>query len=344
MQISNPNQRIGIVNALRAFAALAVAWGHFVAGQGKYLGMSGKYGYLGVDIFFVISGFIIPWSLHRSRYALRDYPKFLLKRNVRLYPPYLASIAITILVTNFVLVPTFHIPHMTVTGRDLLLHLGYLNDLFHVPWINVAYWTLAIEFQWYLLVGLALPLIAGKGNLLRFAGAAGMMALFFAFPYNNRLVFHHLPVFLIGVFVFQYRAQLIGLLQMLGLIAVVCLAIHRPLGWIVLWVAVGTALLIALSTFHSHAMDRVGDVSYSLYLIHLPIGVGVIGVLSHWLPYSSRYIGVLDVIGVAASAWAAWVLYQIIEKPSQEMSSAIRFTHRKREQASQPAVAVAGGD
>ena len=63
MQISNPNQRIGIVNALRAFAALAVAWGHFVAGQGKYLGMSGKYGYLGVDIFFVISGFIIPWSL-----------------------------------------------------------------------------------------------------------------------------------------------------------------------------------------------------------------------------------------------------------------------------------------
>ena len=344
MQISSPNQRIGIVNALRAFAALAVAWGHFVSGQGKYLGMSGKYGYLGVDIFFVISGFIIPWSLLRSRYALREYPKFLLKRNVRLYPPYLASIAITILVTNFVLVPVFHIPHMTVTGRDLLLHLGYLNDLFHVRWINVAYWTLAIELQWYLLVGLTFPLLAAPTKLLRFIGVAGMMALFFAFPYNNRLIFHHLPVFLIGVLVFQYRSRIIGLGEMLGLIAAVILAIQRPLGWMVVVVAVATAMLIALSHFHSHAMDRVGDVSYSLYLIHLPIGVGVIGVLSHWLPYSSRYIGVLDVIGVAASAWAAWVLYQIIEKPSQDMSSAIKFTHRQKQQAAQPAVAVAGGD
>ncbi len=90
--------------------------------RAKWLGLSGKYGYLGVDIFFVISGFVIPWSLYRTRYAIRDYPRFLLKRNVRLYPPYLASIAISILATNFILVPLFKIPHMTVTGRDLLLH------------------------------------------------------------------------------------------------------------------------------------------------------------------------------------------------------------------------------
>ena len=63
---------------------------------------------------------------------LRDYPRFVLKRNVRLYPPYLASIAITILATNLILVPLFHIPRMTVTGRDILLHFAYLNDLAHV--------------------------------------------------------------------------------------------------------------------------------------------------------------------------------------------------------------------
>ena len=65
MQEQGKNQRIGVINALRGFAAVFVAWGHFVAGQGKYLGLSGKYGYLGVHIFFVISGFVIPWSLYR---------------------------------------------------------------------------------------------------------------------------------------------------------------------------------------------------------------------------------------------------------------------------------------
>jgi peptidoglycan/LPS O-acetylase OafA/YrhL len=339
VQISNPQQRIGVINALRAFAALAVAWGHFVAGQGKYLGISGKYGYLGVDIFFVISGFVIPWSLYRSRYVLRDYPRFVLKRNVRLYPPYLASIAITILATNFVLVPLFHIPRITVTGRDLLWHFGYLNDLVHVPWVNVVYWTLAIEFQWYLLIGLALPVLASLRRLVRFAAITTMTLAYFAFPWD-RLVFHYLPVFLIGVFVFQYRARIIDLRQMLGLIAVMVLAMLRMSGWLVPLVAVPTGLLIAVSTFHSHAMDRVGDVSYSLYLLHLPIGVSVIGCLSHWLPYASWYIGLLDVIGVAASMWAAWIMYQIIEKPSQDMSSAIRFAHRLQP-APQPAVATA---
>ena len=96
------------------------------------------------------------------------------------------------------------------------------------------------------------------------------------------------------------------------------LVMLRPLGWLVLVVAVTTGMLIALSTFHSHAADRVGDISYSLYLLHLPIGVAVIGCLSHWLPYASWFIGILDVIGVAASAWAAWIMCQFIEKPSQE--------------------------
>jgi peptidoglycan/LPS O-acetylase OafA/YrhL len=333
-----PQQRIGIINALRAFAALAVAWGHFVAGQGKYLGLSGKYGYLGVDIFFVISGFVIPWSLYRSRYVLRDYPRFVLKRNVRLYPPYLASIAITILATNLILVPLFHIPRMTVTGRDILLHFGYLNDLAHVKWINVVYWTLAIEFQWYLLIGLVLPMLVSARKWMRFVAISVMMAAYFTI-YWDRLVFHYLPVFLIGVFVFQYRSELIGKRQMLGLIAVMVLSMSRISGWLVPLVAVPTALLIAFSTTESRAMDRVGDVSYSLYLLHLPIGVSVIGLLSHWLPFSSYYIGVLDVIGVAASMWAAWIMYQFIEKPSQEMSSAIRFVHRAKP-APAPAVTV----
>jgi peptidoglycan/LPS O-acetylase OafA/YrhL len=338
--ISESRQRIGIVNALRGFAALAVAWGHFVAGQGKYLGLSGKYGYLGVDIFFVISGFVIPWSLYRSGYVVRDYPRFLVKRNIRLYPPYVASIAVSILATNLVLAPLFHISKITVSGRDVLLHLAYVNDLAHVPWVNVVYWTLAIEFQWYLLIGVLFPLLASGARAARFAITVAMMLAYYT-VYWDRLVFHYLPVFLIGVFVFQYRSRIIDAREMLGLTFVMLYAMLRLSGWLVPLVAVPTGLLIAFSSLQSRAADRVGDVSYSLYLLHLPIGVSVIGCLSHTLPYAGSYIGLLDVIGVAASMGAAWFMYQVIEKPSQELSSSIRFERRAPEARAKPAVAVA---
>ncbi len=160
--------------------------------------------------------------------------------------------------------------------------------------------------------------------------------------YWDRLVFHYLPIFLIGVFVFQYRARIIGWRELLGLIAVMIVVMHRLSGWLVLLVAIPTALLIAFSSFENRTADRVGDVSYSLYLVHLPIGVSVIGCLSHWLPYAGGYIGVLDVIGVAASMWVAWLMYLFIEKPSQELSSAIKFARRSAKPHTEPAIAAAG--
>ena len=343
VHMQKPNQRIGVINSLRAFAALAVAWGHFVAGQGRYLSLSGKYGYLGVHIFFVISGFVIPWSLYRVHYVLRDYPRFLLKRNVRLYPPYLASIAVTILATNFVMAPRFHLPRVEVSGQSLLFHFLYLNDLVHLPWVNIAYWTLAIEFQWYVLIGLMFPLLATRSRLARFAGTAAMMAAYFMVG-HNRLIFHSIPIFLIGVFVFQYRVSLIGVREMLALIAVTVFAMRGPIGWIVAGVSVATAMLVAFANIQSRRMDCVGDVSYSLYLLHLPIGVTAIGILSHWLPYSGSYMIVIDVAGVLISGFAAWIMYQAIEKPSQEMSSAIRFLHPKRESATPTAIAAPAVD
>jgi peptidoglycan/LPS O-acetylase OafA/YrhL len=337
------NQRIGVVNALRAFAAIFVAWGHFVTGHGEYLGLSGKYGHLGVDIFFVISGFVIPWSLYRARYTLRDYPRFLLKRNVRLYPPYVASIAVTIVATNFIMEPVLHFPRLTVTTPGLLAHLVYLNDIVHVPWVNVVYWTLAIEFQWYLLVGLMFPLLLIRSKFTGYFVLAGIMVPCILVG-NDRLIFRNLPIFLIGIFVFQDRIGLISRREMLALIAVTGLAMMGPIGWIVACVSLATGTLIAFATFENRTMDRVGDVSYSLYLLHLPIGVTLIGCLARWLPYSGSYMVVLDVIGLAASGLAAWIMYQFVEKPSQEMSSAIRFTGRSQEPAAPERVAAAAGD
>jgi peptidoglycan/LPS O-acetylase OafA/YrhL len=131
---------------------------------------------------------------------------------------------------------------------------------------------------------------------------------------------------------------------MLGLMAAMLVAMLGPTGWLVAGVAVATGLLIAFVNFQNRALDRVGDVSYSLYLLHLPVGVTVIGCLSLWLPYSGSYLLVLDVVGLAASGVAAWTMYQLIEKPSQEMSSAIRFVRRAPEARARQAVVAAEVD
>src|ERR1700750_1066981 len=76
--------RIHVLDTLRGVASLAVCWFHLTSF--KYntpdgtayplLKGTGRYGWLGVEVFFVISGFVLPYSLHRAGYRLRDYPIF----------------------------------------------------------------------------------------------------------------------------------------------------------------------------------------------------------------------------------------------------------------------------
>jgi peptidoglycan/LPS O-acetylase OafA/YrhL len=306
-----------------------VAWGHFAGGQGRWLDWTGHYGYTGVYIFFVISGFIIPYSLYRSGYTPGNFGRFMVKRAIRLYPPYLISIPISLLAANFVLAPMHAGPAIHVSARQLLYHLVFINDLTGVPWVNVVYWTLAIEWQWYVLAGLFLGLLVSRNAFLRFIPVAAAMVLYFLCT-SDRVVFHTLPMFLIGVFVFQYKIGLMGRSRLLLLLAAMLWAMRWPTGWTEAGIAVATGLLIAFVSFRHRIADFLGDVSYSVYLVHLPLGVGLICWLSRVLPYASWYLGALDAVGMAAAVAASAVLYRWVEKPSQDLSSRLRFSHTDR--------------
>src|SRR4051812_47773396 len=84
---------------MRGLASFAVCWYHVTHGNAAFLSpgvlkSSGSYGWLGVEVFFVISGFVIPYALQGSKYRIRDCGTFLLKRVVRLDPPYFATICV----------------------------------------------------------------------------------------------------------------------------------------------------------------------------------------------------------------------------------------------------------
>ena len=77
---------------------MSVAVFHFSAAlPSEVARFIGTFAWLGVDVFFVISGFVIPLSLHDRGYRPSHYPNFLLRRLLRLEPPYLVSIAMVIL-------------------------------------------------------------------------------------------------------------------------------------------------------------------------------------------------------------------------------------------------------
>src|SRR5207244_1915888 len=75
-----PARRIEAIQGLRGLAAFSVCWFHFTNGNPTFLSpgilkSSGTLGGLGVEIFFVISGFIVPYSLYTSGYMtdLQNY-------------------------------------------------------------------------------------------------------------------------------------------------------------------------------------------------------------------------------------------------------------------------------
>lgn len=86
------------VEILRGVAAFSVMWFHLTNGNSQFLPsggllkLSGAYGYLGVQLFFVISGFIIPYSLSIRNYQVKtDGLGFLVRRIVRIEPAYLVA-------------------------------------------------------------------------------------------------------------------------------------------------------------------------------------------------------------------------------------------------------------
>jgi peptidoglycan/LPS O-acetylase OafA/YrhL len=98
--------------------------------------------------FFVISGFVIPLSLLKGRYHINDYTRFLYKRVLRLHPPYLAALALTLIIM-FLSYKARKV-NFPENGVSIFKSIWYL----HIPSDNPVFWTLAVEAQYYLFIGL----------------------------------------------------------------------------------------------------------------------------------------------------------------------------------------------
>jgi peptidoglycan/LPS O-acetylase OafA/YrhL len=322
--------RVGSLDTLRGLSALAVCWFHFSGNRlvsSESIRESGAYGWLGVEIFFVVSGFVIPFTLQRSGYRLNNYKTFLLKRIARLYPPYLASVAV-----GFGLLVIYSLykaqPRVAFNSDDLLLHLVFLNDFFGRPWLNSIYWSLAIELQFYCLIGLLFPSLFSEGLFRRYSGYALLVLPVIVLP-GSIFLFHFGFLFLMGIVTLQYSSGLLRRFEYLVLLGVSSLGILVLLG--------GPALIAGLFTvasinFLKHGfapLDSLGKVSYSFYLLHSSIGSLILFLMLRFVFNGGavkQLIGLL--VSVAATVGVAKIVYYLIELPAISCSAKIHYTER----------------
>jgi len=318
-------ERNHTVDALRALAALWVCLFHFTGATGI-----GAYGYLGVTIFFVISGFIVPYSMMRSEYTIAAWPTFMLKRLVRLEPPYLASIGLILALGAFDMFRGF--PQQW-TAMQIAGHLGYANAFLGLPWLNAPYWSLAVEFQFYVLMGLALPLLMRAGTpARRLAGLALAACVPLLLPgRSNATILPFLPVFAAGTLSFLLATNKIGQVSYWAALTVLAGILMKTHDTGVALATMGTAAVIATVRIPRVApIAWLGAISYSLYLLHVPIGYRLMHMMRR-LSDGDLVPTLAVVAALAASIAGAALLHHFVEQPSLRFAARIGYRATRAE-------------
>lgn len=323
--------QVNIIDSLRSFAAISVCLFHFICTTTglvypETMTSIAAYGKNGVFIFFVISGFIIPWSMYSKNYTLGSMLPFMAKRLIRLEPPYLISIVL-ILIISFVKT-RFHIG---VESQDELsaarigLHFGYLINFFpEYKWLNNVYWTLAVEFQYYIIMSFMFILFIHKNMYYRISAYALCFMMAWFIPYLNHFP-AYAPLFLFGISVFQYKTRLVGSIECAIVIAA-CF-VYNYLFVDIAYACFGLAtacIILFFAEVKIPILDWLGKMSYSIYLIHPVLGAAVINLLSRYAHTSLQKILIL-VAGLITTFISAYIMYLIVEKPSKKLSSKIKL-------------------
>ncbi|WP_299938731.1 acyltransferase [uncultured Pelagimonas sp.] len=297
---------------------------------------SGAYGWLGVEIFFVISGFVIPLSILQSyeRFSLSDFPEYMMRRLVRLEPPYLLSILLVVILWELsALAPGFAGAPPDWSFWQILSHVGYVIPLTPFAWLQPVYWTLAYEFVFYLLAAAFFPVFshAAVWRWLLAVGAVSGLCLVGMLPPLSLL-------FPIGIAVFR-RIALKDPLWVLAMSMILAGGSLAILGKPLEAAAGSVTALVILATAHVRLEGSgwrpffwLGSLSYSIYLLHLPIGGRVVNLSRRFLPETTWAEFSMSCVGLLLSLAAAAVFWRLVECPAIHLSRQMS----KRPLASKP--------
>ncbi|MBB2944073.1 peptidoglycan/LPS O-acetylase OafA/YrhL [Actinoplanes lutulentus] len=337
MNSPNPpsRTRLATLDGLRISAALMVALYHYTAhetastpvwGAPRDVAFPGvsdvlKYGWLGVQLFFMISGFVICMSSWG-----RTPAQFAYSRIMRLFPAYWFAVLLT--TTVLYLWPfLWKAPSLDA----VLTNLTMLNTPLNVTSIDAVYWTLWSEARFYLLFavcllwrGLTLPrvLIFGYGWLV-----LAMLTWNAKLPVVNVILQpEYAPYFVGGIGLYLVHRFGPGDLRVWGLVGlsfalgahnaslraaarhlnpVVCIAAVA-----VFFVVLGVVALGWTSWIQWRWLTTAGVLTYPFYLIHEYVGWTVMHAVRDFAPH-----WVVVMVVLTAMLAASWLVHRLVEQP-----------------------------
>lgn len=335
--------RIAELDGLRGLAALAVVAAHY-AGEVRHGTSALAVGWLGVDLFFVLSGFLMG-SIILNHHARAGFLKsFYIRRAARIIPVYFLAVGATLLAGvltegNIWSDHAFRAPVYLLFLTNVAMSLWGDSG----EWLKPV-WTLAVEEQFYLVLPLLIIWIPRRFLVRSLLSLCALAVLFRCALYNSErlaaltLLPSRMDLLLGGVVLAHVRQHFdlsrhlqairIAPLVAMTLLLIVVLISHD------LFLILGPTLASAGSAcfilaillgapegrrYRSPVLRYFGRISYGLYLVHQPIS----GLLHGLLLNDAPDVGTLPQIGVSLSAFAisvgvAALSWKFLEQPILE--------------------------
>ncbi|KQW96550.1 hypothetical protein ASC94_06810 [Massilia sp. Root418] len=306
-------------------------------------------GPLGVAVFFLISGFVIPFSLRKT-----SIPGFLVNRVLRIFPTYICCLALGTLAIW--LSARYWGQAFSYDGKVLAANALLVHNLMNLPSMDSVNWTLAIEIKFYLLAALFAFALFRKSAawLLGFLALAAAFTWYHASGHLSALVtpvmeLNYLIFMMIGVLFHQHVSGLISTpalaVRVLSVLAVFSFtwSVGPQKGQfpaVTIWYYSAVAVF-ALCYFNRErfrpvrVLDFFADISYPLYCVHPLVGYCVLkALMGNGLPFGGAVI-----VALAIAVGLAWLVHRTVETGSNQLGRrwARRLTPQPQAPAAMPA-------
>jgi exopolysaccharide production protein ExoZ len=307
------NDKLPGLQIARAVAALSIMYFHswtvldrFPKGTAHPIYYLSEYGWLGVDLFFAISGFVICLVVSRQKFGVAS---FLIKRVFRLYPLWIVTLSVFAVLTLL-----WRAPIQSET-LGYFFYSATLLPTEHYPFYDIG-GSLQHEMIFYVLAVVLVPLF-GLYGLAAFLLVSTIAYHMLEMPWylSNPAMYH--AEFLAGVTAFIARPHLTRLGSILPVVlgavalAFVLLRLGRQYVPIPLFL-----LIVGFANAHegkARSLVVLGSASYSIYLLH-PVVFSVAKALTTWVPKNDLWIEEFIRFGsiaiVLAMALASWRYFE----------------------------------